>query len=63
MAKIVVKVLGSAPKEIDASTVGGVKTALSLSNYTANVNGEPADDNASLSEMDFVTLSPAVKGG
>jgi hypothetical protein len=44
--------------------VAEVKRKLGLSgNYTASVNGEPANDATQLGDEDFVSLSAAVKGG
>lgn len=62
MAQVVVKVLGSSPRDVEASTVGDVKRSLHLEKYSAAVNGDPASDSTTLSENDFVTLSPSVKG-
>lgn len=63
MATVTVKVIGSAPREVSAGTVGEVKRALSLPTYTAAVNREPADDSTRLEENDFVVLAAPVKGG
>lgn len=64
MAKVTGQVLGGDPKVLDGvTTVGDVKGRLQVSNHTATVNGEPADDGYELSDYEFVTLSPAVKGG
>ena len=64
MAKVTAQVLGGDPKVIDdVGTVGGVKARLQVQGHVATVNGEPADDNYELSDFEFVSLSPAVKGG
>lgn len=63
MAQITVKVLGGELKELNASTIGEVKTKLNLTNVTATVNGCPEDDDYQLEDFEFVALAPAVKGG
>jgi hypothetical protein len=63
MAKVVAKIVGGSAKDLTAETVGEVKRQLGVTNYQANVNAEPADDALVLEEDDFITLSPAVKGG
>jgi len=57
-------VLGGDPVVLNGvDTVGDVKTELVVEGYTATVNGEPADDDFVLEDYEFVSLSPAVKGG
>lgn len=64
MASVVGCVLGGDPKRVTADTVEEVKSALGLEgNYTAMVNGENADLESELVDEDFVSFSPAVKGG
>lgn len=63
MAKVTVKVVGSTPTEVKATTVGELKRALGFGTYTASVNKEAADDNYRLEDDDFVCLAPSVKGG
>lgn len=63
MSKVIVKVLGGSLQELEASTVGEIKEKLELSSHSAAVNGEPASDDASLSDGQLITLSPSVKGG
>lgn len=64
MAKVTGQVLGGDPKVLDnVSTVADVKRQLQATNHTATVNGESAEDNYELSDYEFVTLAPAVKGG
>lgn len=63
MANIVASVLGGNPKRMDVDTVGEAKEELNLTNYTASVNGEPADDDTELTDEDFVSFAPSVKGG
>jgi hypothetical protein len=64
MAKVTAQVLGGDPKLLDdVGTVGQVKSRMNAAGHTATVNGEPADDDHQLSDYEFVTLSPAVKGG
>lgn len=63
--KITGQVLGGSPKgDISAETVGGVFKQLGLSgNYTATVNGEPADMETELNDYEQVMFAPSVKGG
>lgn len=64
MASVVGCVLGGSPQRLQADTVADVKRTLGLDgNYTASVDGEPADDGTLLSDEQFVSLAPAVKGG
>lgn len=63
MAMISVKVLGGSLRSMEADTVGEVKAALGLESYTASVNGETRADSFELSDDNFVSLAPAVKGG
>lgn len=62
MPKVNVQVIGGAIKQIEANTVGDVKTAMDAGKYTATVNGEPAEDSYVLSDYEFVALAPQVKG-
>jgi len=63
-ASVVGSVLGGTPDRLDADTVQDVFDALELSgNYTASVNGDPATMDAVLSDEDFVSFAPKVKGG
>ena len=59
------QVLGGQPKAgIEADTVQDVYDALGLDgNFTATINGEPADMDDELDEYSFVSFSAAVKGG
>ena len=64
--KITVQILGGDLTVLeldDGDTVGTVKDTLEVANYTATVNGEPAEDDFELAEYEFVTLSPQIKGG
>ena len=64
--KITVQVLGSTARTVsidEVSTVAEAKELMGVPNYTATVNGEPADDDDVLEEYSFISLSPAVKGG
>lgn len=64
MAKVTAKVLGGQLKEFDVDSVAELKNIMGLgSNYAATVNGETSDGEGSLTDYDFITLSPAVKGG
>lgn len=63
MAKVIAKVIGGQPKEMDAESVADLKAQLSLTNYTASVNGSTVEDGYELTDYEFVSLSPSVKGG
>lgn len=64
MALVNVKISGQAEvRQFSVSTIGELKTELSLSNYSAAVNGSPQNDNFELSDAQLVTLAPSVKGG
>lgn len=65
MAKnVIAQVLGGEKKVLDeVNTVGDVKSKLSVTNYTATVNGETQTDGYELEDGDFVSLTQAVKGG
>lgn len=61
--KVTVEVTGKDPQTINGvSTVGEVMTKLGVENYAATVNGEPADKSYELSDFEYVTLAPQVKG-
>lgn len=62
MAKVHAQVVGGQIKEIEANSVAEIKAILNASTYTATVNGDPADDSHELSDFEFVSLAPAVKG-
>ena len=67
----------SRAKNITAQVIGGESVVLDKcatvedafeelgleGSYTATVNGEPADMDQELDDYEFVTFSPAVKGG
>jgi len=63
MAQVNVKITGGSVKEMEADTVGELKTKLNLGNYTATINGEPAENDQDLEDYNFVVFSAAVKGG
>ena len=64
MANVIVKVQGSQePQEINASNISALKSQLGLENYTATINGSPANDNSELSDYNVVHFSESVKGG
>ena len=64
MAKVAAKVFGGSLKEVEANTVRDAFNALGLSgNYTASINGEPADMDDHLSDESFVSFAASVKGG
>ncbi len=62
MAKIKAQVVGGEVKDIYAANVKEAKEQLSATTYTANINGDPVDNDYALEDGDFLTLAPAVKG-
>lgn len=63
---ITAQVIGGEPQvfDNDLQTVQDAYDALGLEgSYAATVNGEPADMDQELEDFEFVTFSPAVKGG
>lgn len=62
MATINAQVVGGSIKQVSANTVGEVKEQFKAQGYTATVNGEPAADDYVLSDYEFVSLAPSVKG-
>lgn len=62
MAKVQVQVVGGDIKSKEATTVAELQSALGLATYQASVNGEPVDGDHELSDYEFVSLSPKVKG-
>ena len=64
MTSIIACVLGGDPIRMEGlATVGKVREELGLENHAATVNGDPQDDDFELSDEDFVSFAPAVKGG
>lgn len=65
MADVAAKVIGGTLQEYTGvRTVGALAAAMELEgNYTAQVNGEPAEFDELLEDTDFVTFTKAVKGG
>ena len=65
MASVAGKVIGGTLKEYSGITsVSDLAGAMGLEgNYTAQVNGEPADFSDYLEDTDYVTFTKAVKGG
>lgn len=63
MASVLACVLGGDPVRLEAADVGDVKEQLNVATYTATVDGEPTDDSFELTDEQFVSLSPSVKGG
>jgi hypothetical protein len=63
--KVTGQLLGGAPKTFeDVHRVRDVYEKLGLSgNYTATVNGEPADMSTEIEDYTFVSFTEAVKGG
>lgn len=61
--KVTAQAVGGQPKVFDnIETVGELKEQMNLGSYQASVNGEPADDDYALSDYEFVSLAPKVKG-
>jgi hypothetical protein len=58
-------VLGGMPKPFtgESFTVGQIKTAMALENYTAKVNGDSVDTDTQLENGNLVVFTQAVKGG
>lgn len=65
MAKVTVKITGGALQELeDVETVKEARRALKLDkSYVATVNGEPQDEEYELTDFEFLSFAPAVKGG
>ena len=63
--KITAQVIGGESQVLeDCDSVQEAYDELGLDgDYTASVNGEPADMDQELNEYEFVTFSSAVKGG
>ena len=63
--KVTAQVLGGEAQILDCvDTVQEAFEELGLEgNYTATVNGDPADMDQELSDYEYVSFSPAVKGG
>lgn len=62
MAKVQVQVVGGDIKQHEVETVSELLSKLGLTNYQASVNGEPVDSDYELSDYEFVSLAPRVKG-
>lgn len=62
MAQVTVQVVGGSLKQMTATTIRDVVTELGLSNYAASVNGDAVAYDYELSDYEFVSLAPQVKG-
>lgn len=62
MAKVTVQCIGGEPQQKEVVTLGELKRSMDAFGYTATVNGEPEGDDYVLSDYEFVSLAPAVKG-
>ena len=62
MAQITVQIAGGEEISQQANTVGELKQTLSLTNFTAAVNGETQADDYQLRDGDHIDLAQAVKG-
>jgi len=62
---VTAQVLGGEPTVLEGvETVGDALSELGLEgNYTATVNGDPADMSQELEDYEFISFSSAVKGG
>lgn len=63
MAKVVAKVLGGAPRDVEGTTVADVRAAMGAHTHTAMVDGRAAQDSQVLEDNQYLSFSPAVKGG
>ena len=64
MAKILVKVPGAEPREVDAQTVGEARGRLGLEGgHIAQLNGATVKDDQPLQDSQFLTFMANVKGG
>lgn len=61
---VIAQVVGGQKKLLDvASNVANARQQLGLSaSYKASINGEPAGEDDTLSDKDYVSFSEAVKG-
>jgi hypothetical protein len=63
MATVTATVVGGkATAHEDIYTVAELKQKLNITNYQASINGEPVSDEDDLTDGDYVTFSPQVKG-
>lgn len=62
MAQITVEVIGGALQKLTASKIQDVLTQLNLPNHAASVNGDAVEVTYTLSDYEYVTLAPNVKG-
>lgn len=62
MAKVTAQIIGGSIKQLEADTVSDVKALLDAENHSASVNGSNEEDNYELSDYEFVSLAPKVKG-
>lgn len=63
MAKVTAQVMGGAPQQKEADTVGELADQVGASGYTATVNGEPEGSDYALQDYEFVAFAKAVKAG
>ena len=64
MARVLVRISGqSGVKEVEASDIASLKSQLDLGNYSATINGEPANDGDDLFNDAVVSFAQSVKGG
>ena len=63
MAKVQVQVAGGSIQQKEVGTVGELAAQVGANGYQATVNGEPVNDNYSLSDFEFVSFAKPVKAG
>lgn len=63
MAKVQVQVVGGSIQQVDGvSSVQDILTKLGLVNHSASVNGDAVTATYELSDYEYVSLAPNVKG-
>lgn len=63
MAKVFGQRAGGTAQEVEATTVGDVRTSLGIAeNFSASINGVQANDSQPVSDYQVVTFAPQVKG-
>ena len=63
MSKVQAQVVGGSIQQVEGvSTVQDIMTKLGLVNHAASVNGEAVTANYELSDYEYVSLAPNVKG-
>jgi len=61
---VIAQVIGGSKQVLDGvETVADVKAKLDAGSHVAQINGQPAADDAQVRSGDFITLAKAAKGG